>query len=211
MTKRGRTSDRVIKSLSGQPVCPLALAAIPKQDPRFIRKAFDSGINFFFFYGPANQPFIVQLSPILAKHRADVIIATGSGARTRGALLAARRKLIKALKINIIDVFFAEYISRADDLNQVFGAGGVLDQLCEWKAGGLIRYVGATTHDRALARQLAGDRRVDVLMLRFNMAHRKAVQEVFPTAIRSSTPIVAFTATRWGKLLKHHPLWNSDP
>src|SRR5947199_3240810 len=118
MRKRARTRDRVVKSLSGQPACPLALAAIPGQDPRCVRKAFDNGINFFFFYGPANRPFIKQLAGILAKHRADVIIATGSGARTSAALLAARRKLIKALKTDIIDVFFAEYISRADDLDR---------------------------------------------------------------------------------------------
>src|SRR5437588_148423 len=67
------------------------------------------------------------------------------------------------------------------------------------------------THDRALAKQLAGDRRVDVLMHRFNMAHRKATHEVFPAAIRTSTPVVAFTATRWGTLLEPHPQCNDDP
>src|SRR5437867_3053631 len=120
MTKRARTCDRAIKSLGGQPARSLALAAIPGQDPRCVRKAFDCGINFFFFYGPGSQPFIEQLTGILARHRADAIIATGSGARTSAALLAARRKLIKALKTDVIDVFFAEYISRADDLDHVF-------------------------------------------------------------------------------------------
>ena len=53
--------------------------------------------------------------------------------------------------------------------------------------------------------------RVDVLMHRFNMAHRKAAGEVFPTALQSQTPIVAFTATRRGTLLERHQKWHEDP
>src|SRR5262249_39235212 len=74
-----------------------------------------------------------------------------------------------------------------------------------------IRYAGATTHDRQLARRLAEDPRVDVLMHRFNMAHRKASSEVFPATIRSQTPVVAFTATRWGTLLKPEVDWPGRP
>jgi aryl-alcohol dehydrogenase-like predicted oxidoreductase len=43
------------------------------------------------------------------------------------------------------------------------------------------------------------------------MAHRKATDEVFPAAVRSQTPVVAFTATRWGTLLESHAEGNGDP
>jgi aryl-alcohol dehydrogenase-like predicted oxidoreductase len=59
------------------------------------------------------------------------------------------------------------------------------------------------------ARRLAA--RVDVLMHRFNMAHRKAAREVFPAAAKARTPIVAFTATRWGTLLKPYADWPGRP
>src|SRR5262249_35378120 len=74
-----------------------------------------------------------------------------------------------------------------------------------------VRFVGATAHDRSLARRLAADPRVDVLMHRFNMAHRKAAQGVFPAAAKARTPIVAFTATRWGTLLEPHAAWPGSP
>ena len=48
-------------------------------------------------------------------------------------------------------------------------------------------------------------------MHRFNMAHRKAATEVFPTALAAQTPVVAFTATRWGTLLKPQPEWSAAP
>jgi aryl-alcohol dehydrogenase-like predicted oxidoreductase len=107
-------------------------------------------------------------------------------------------------------VFFAEYVNKVDDPNLIFGDGGVLDQLQEWKGKGWIRYAGATTHDRELARRLAEDPRIDVLMHRYNMAHRKASSEVFPAAIRARIPVVAFTATRWGTLLKPQIDWSGE-
>ena len=47
-------------------------------------------------------------------------------------------------------------------------------------------------------------------MHRFNMAHRKAANEVFPSAIAAQTPVVAFTATRWGTLLTPPDEWPGD-
>ena len=57
------------------------------------------------------------------------------------------------------------------------------------------------------ARRLAADPGVDVLMNRFNTARRKRAREVFPDAAKTRTPIVAFTATRWGTLLEPYADW----
>jgi aryl-alcohol dehydrogenase-like predicted oxidoreductase len=200
----------MISTIRGARVSNLGLAAHPNQDATCIRHAFKAGINFFFFYGPGNTTFIRELRP-LARHRDEVILASGSGARTGRGLQTARRKILSALGMEQIDIFFAEYVNPGDDPEVIFGNGGVLNELQQWKSDGLIRYVGASAHDRALAKTLAQDARVDVLMHRFNMSHRKAAVEVFPSAIESKTPIVAFTATRWGTLLEPHPKWTSDP
>jgi aryl-alcohol dehydrogenase-like predicted oxidoreductase len=200
-----------ITSLAGEFASCLGLAAHPEQDPRCIRRARDEGINFFFFYGPSPGRFGEVLAPLARQQREEVIVASGSGSRTRSSLLAARRKILAGLGIEMLDVFFAEYINPTDDPAAVFGADGVLDELQRWKAEGRIRYVGATAHDRKLAKQLAADSRVDVLMHRFNMAHRKAARDVFPTAVRAKTPVIAFTATRWRSLLEPHADWPAPP
>jgi len=201
----------MITSLRGVPACRLGLAAHPEQDAGSIRRAFDRGINYFFFYGPGHGRFIAGLAPLVRTRRQEVIVATGSGGRKRSSLLTARRKIVAALGAETLDVFFAEYVSSADEPDAVFGDRGVLDELQRWKADGWIRFAGATTHDRSLARRLAEDPRVDVLMHRFNMAHRKATREVFPTALQTKTPVVAFTATRWGTLLESPAQWPGRP
>lgn len=204
-------NDKSISTRRGNPANCLGLAARPDQDPKCVRWAFGHGINFFFFYGLGSKAFIAELAMLIKRRADDVVIASGSGSRTKNGLRAALRKIVSLVGTDQIDVFFAEYINPGDKLAAIFGSGGVLDELQQWKANGQIRYVGASAHDRKLAGRLARDPRVDVLMHRYNMAHRKAESEVFPVALKSETPVIAFTATRWGTLLAPHPEWSSDP
>jgi aryl-alcohol dehydrogenase-like predicted oxidoreductase len=201
----------MISTASGKPARVLGLAAHAEPSPGCIERAFEAGINFFFFYGPGHKGFVAELSPLVQSRREEMILASGSGARTVSGLKTARRKILAAVGLETIDIFFAEYINPSDDADAIFGNGGVLDELQQWKWDGRIRYVGATSHDRQLAKRLAEDARVDVLMHRFNMAHRKAAAEVFPAAIDAQTPVIAFTATRWGTLLKQQVDWPDKP
>ena len=50
--------------------------------------------------------------------------------------------------------------------------------------------------------------RVDVLMQRYNMAHRGVEEVVLPAAQAAGVPVVAFTCTRWGSLLEGHRDWS---
>lgn len=191
----------------GQPVTRLGLGGLPDQDPACVRAAYDAGVNYFFFYGQSQQPFIEEIPRLAAESRDQICIATGSGSRTVAGLRVDRDTLAQLAGVDRFDVFFAEYLHPGDDPETVFGPDGLLDELRHWKDEGTIRYVGATAHDRSLARRLAEDPRVDVLMHRYNMAHRKAEAEVFPAAVASGTPIVAFTATRWATLLSPPADW----
>jgi aryl-alcohol dehydrogenase-like predicted oxidoreductase len=205
------SANRPLSALDGTPATCLGLAAGPMQDPGCVGRAFAAGINYFFFYGPGHTSFIEELAGLVQHNREQIIVATGSGSRRIAGLRAARRKLTALLGIDLIDVFFIEYVHPGDDPDVMFGKNGVLDELRQWKERGWVRFAGATAHDRSLARRLAADPRVDVLMHRFNMAHRKAAHEVFPAAAKAGIPIVAFTATRWGTLLEPQAGWPGPP
>jgi aryl-alcohol dehydrogenase-like predicted oxidoreductase len=172
------SAGRRLTTLDGAPASCLGLAAGPKQDSRCVRRALAGGINYFFFYGPGNTSFIEELASLAPRKREQIIVATGSGGRRVAGLRAARRKLTALLGTRLIDVFFIEYVHPGDNPDVMFGKNGVLDELWRWKESGWVRFVGATAHDRSLARRLAADPRVDVLMHRFNMAHRKAARSV---------------------------------
>jgi aryl-alcohol dehydrogenase-like predicted oxidoreductase len=201
----------MISTIAGTPMSRVGLAAYPDQDPRVVRNALESGINLFFVYGLGSRAFVDELRSVVEACRPGVIVSCGSESRDHTPLRDEFEKYRSVLGIDVIDIFFTEYVNPDDSETTVFGDSGVFAELQQWKANGRIRFAGASAHDRKLSKQLAADPRVDVLMQRYNMAHRKAKAEVFPAAMESNTPVIAFTATRWGTLLAPHPGWSEAP
>src|SRR3954469_4475029 len=110
-----------ISSINGTFASSLGLAAYPDQDPDCVVRAFESGINFFFFYSPGSKRFVKPLKPLIEEHRDEIIVASGSGSRTPSGLQAARRNIEKAAGVEVLDIFFAEYIHPGDNTPTVFG------------------------------------------------------------------------------------------
>jgi hypothetical protein len=47
-------------------------------------------------------------------------------------------------------------------------------------------------------------------MLRYNLSHKKAAESLsFSYALKNAVPVIAFTSTRWNRLLKQDPLGNN--
>lgn len=197
-----------LKTQQGTNASILGLAAYPQTDAECVRLAFNSGINYFFFYDSDNDNFLEGLKTLLTVQRNSILVTTGSEARNINTLRQYLEQVRRRLSTVYIDVFFTEYVSPNDDINNTHA---VLDELTSWKQQGFIRYVGASTHNRSVALQLIENKACDVLMLRYNMAHRKIEDDVLPAAYSSDIPVVAFTCTRWGSLLAGHPNWHNSP
>ena len=67
---------------------------------------------------------------------------------------------------------------------------------------GRAKTLGVSIHDRKMARVLVDELRLDMMMIRYNAAHRGAETEIFATLPEKRPAIVAYTATRWGRLLQ---------
>ena len=192
----------------GQKASILGLAAQPQLDTISISIAFEAGINYFFCYSLDNENFLNGLKPLLKEKREQVLVATGSENRDISSLRRYLDSVRHRLDVDRIDVFFVEYVFPGDDRKQV---QAVLEELRSHQETGLIRYVGVTTHNRPIALDLIDRKQCDVLMHRYNMAHRKAEEDVLPSAHQAGIPVVAFTCTRWGSLLTKHPHWQMPP
>lgn len=196
-----------IVTQKGQPASILGLAGNQTIDVPCVRVAFEAGINYFFFYNFSSDNLLDGLKPLLTAKREELLVATGSENRDTHGLNQYLDKVRSRLNSDVVDVFFLEYVSPADDLGQV---QSILDEVHTWKEKGLIRYVGATVHNRPLALELIEGGQCEVLMHRYNMAHRKAEEQVLPAALQAGIPVIAFTCTRWGSLLKGHPDWQEE-
>ena len=195
-------------TLQGHKASKLGLAAASGMDASCIAAAFEAGINYFFFYDFTAEKFLAGLKSLLATKREGVLVATGSQERDLNFLRHDFDSVRQRLNVDVVDAFFVEYVYPSEDLEQV---EAVLSQLQLWQQKGLVRYVGVTTHNRPIALEMIERGGCELLMHRYNMAHRKAEENVLPSAPLAGIPVVAFTCTRWGTLLKGHPDWQEVP
>jgi len=73
----------------------------------------------FFFYDLSHENMLRGLKPIVASHREQVLIATGSEERDKGILEQSLEQVRRYLDVDVIDVFFVEYVTPAEDSAQI--------------------------------------------------------------------------------------------
>lgn len=199
-----------VTTIDGSRLSSLGLSGNPDMATDCVTAAAEAGINWFFFYDTTYTSLIEGLAPLLQTERNRLFVATGSESRSRRVLERYLDEVCLRLGVDVIDLFFAEYVNPKDDINALLDDDGVLDLLADWKRRSRIRYAGASTHNRDLAVQLVQSDKIDLLMHRYNMAHRKSEERVLPEAQRTGVPVLGFTATRWGTLMEGHPEWDGS-
>lgn len=118
-----------------------------------------------------------------------------------------------ALKLDYVDVFQWGWVTRQNDGSVLLHAAdsvlrsdvaaryasqtAVIGRQVgdEMRRRGYARYLGISTHDRGIARELAADPNLDVLMVRYNIAHRGAESEIFPHLPVQRPGIIAFNTS----------------
>lgn len=116
---------------------------------------------------------------------------------------------LKQLKTDFLDVITLYYVESESEWSQIRARNdGAILALQQAKADGRIKAIGLTTHQRPLAAKWVASGLLDLLMIRYNAAHRKAESQVFPICREHGVPVVCFTCLRWGALLKST---NQDP
>lgn len=195
----------------GQPVCRLGLASygqssITSED---ISYALDRGVNFLNWAGLAEGPtrgdtFSAAVASV-GNRRASVVVCIQFGARSAADAKAELRSALALLGTDYIDVLTIYYVERSDEWEEITSPGGLLQYLQDAKREGIIRRIGVTSHQRTLAATMASSGLLDLIMIRYNAAHRGAERDVSPITVPRGTPVIAYTALRWGALLQPTP------
>jgi aryl-alcohol dehydrogenase-like predicted oxidoreductase len=73
-----------------------------------------------------------------------------------------------------------------------------------------VRGIGLSCHHRKFLGELAANGAIDVMMTRYNAAHRGAEQEIFPYLSQHHPGVISYTATRWTYLLRSTRGWPKD-
>lgn len=197
----------------GRPVCRLGLASRGRGSteitPDDVLGALDRGINFLNWPGEADEPggpdafsdAIASLGPA----RESVVVCVQFGARTAGDAVTELRSILDTLRTDYVDALTLYYVEHPREWAELTGPGGALEYLRDARRDGVVRRLGITSHQRPLAAEIARGGLVDLLMIRYNAAHRGAEREVFPVTDALQLPVIAYTALRWGALLGPTP------
>lgn len=155
--------------------------------------AFEAGCNFF-YWGAIRTPFMARaLRRIIRREpREDIIIAVQSYIRPFGIGWSLKRGL-RRLGIDFADMFLLGLYNKEPSPR-------ILDEADQLREKGLFRYLGISGHNRKLLAQLGKDPRFDILLLRYNAAHRGAEKDIFPDLPSQKPGIIGFTATDYMQL-----------
>jgi predicted aldo/keto reductase-like oxidoreductase len=141
----------------------------------------------------------------LGPRRKDVVVCVQFEARTAQEARAELANVLRELGTDYVDVLTFYYVEEPAEWEQILSPGGAMEYCELARRDGTVRFLGLTTHQRRLAAEVAQSGRLDLLMIRYNAAHRGAEQEVFPVTDALGLPVVVYTCLRWGALLRGTP------
>jgi aryl-alcohol dehydrogenase-like predicted oxidoreductase len=188
---------------TGWPVFRLGLSASYRPGLDAIHEAIDRGVNFLFAYGFDGQ-MLGTLRQVFRTRRHELIVATGgyNWILWRSNLRRVLEKRLRQLDTDHLDVFMFLGVMKPEHFPD-----RVQEEMVRLREEGKVRAIGISTHDRRLAGDLAARGALDVLMIRYNAAHRGAETDVFPHLAAHDPGLVSYTATRWTQLLRRTKGW----
>ncbi len=165
--------------------------------------ALEQGVNYI-FWTPKARGVTTSLKAAIKRDRESLIVACGpTTGYFKGSIRRACERLLMELNTEYLDVFQLFWLGRMSAWTP-----STIDTLVSLRESGMVRAIGVSIHDRKRAGTLAEDSPLDMLMIRYNAAHTGAEQDIFPNLAKRKPAIVAYTATRWGGLLKRPKGWN---
>jgi predicted aldo/keto reductase-like oxidoreductase len=132
--------------------------------------------------------------------RRQVVLAMQLQARDAPSASREVEQALRTLATDRIDIVTFYYVEDESEWDEITRPGGAFETLVDARRRGQLALIGLTTHQRTLGANWIESGKLDLLMLRYNAAHRGAEQDVFPVTDRLRVPVVAFTAQRWGAL-----------
>lgn len=93
----------------------------------------------------------LRLGPWMEKHRQDFFLATKTGERSYDGAKAQFERSLRRLRVSEVDLIQLHYLVGQEEWDVAMGPNGALKYLQEAREQGLVKYIGVTGHDVAIA------------------------------------------------------------
>jgi aryl-alcohol dehydrogenase-like predicted oxidoreductase len=192
--------------LTGLTTSRLGLSTSYWPGKKTVYRAIDEGINFFFGFGFDLQ-LVRALRTAMKGRREKFIVATGAYNYILGHpnLRRTLEKRLRQFSTDYIDVFLFLGVMKEKEFPE-----RAMEELTRFREEGKVRAIGMSCHNRPLVGKLALQGSLDVMMMRYNAAHRGAERDIFPYLAKHNPGIMSYTATRWTALLRRPRGWPKE-
>ncbi len=168
-----------------------------------VEEALEQGVNYLFWTSLRTGGALPAVRAALQRDRDRYVLAAGpSLGFFRGNIRRGTERLLRKLGVDHIDVLHLFWLGKMSAYTD-----GNIEELLRLKDEGKVGALGVSIHDRERAGQLAADSVLDLFMIRYNAAHPGAEKDIFPHLAHRQPNVVAYTATRWRKLLEAPKGW----
>ncbi|KPL15776.1 MAG: hypothetical protein AMS26_06755 [Bacteroides sp. SM23_62] len=163
-------------------------------------EAFERGCNYFnmgSFIKGRSKEMMKAIRNITAKGKRDELVVAMYD-YTHSPLIGHKHfmKGLRQMGLEYVDELILGYYSGLPRKS-------VMNWAIRLKEQGLARYIGVSSHHRKVFAEFSRKGLMDIYHVRYNAVNSRAEKDIFPLLPSENKPgIVAYTATRWGQLLK---------
>ena len=104
-------------------------------------------IDTAFSYGDAE----LRIGPWMKQYRKEFFLATKTGERTYQAAKEQIHRSLERLQTDHVDLLQFHHLAAPDEWETLMGPGGALEAAIEAREQGLVRFIGVTGHELAIA------------------------------------------------------------
>ena len=189
-------SQKVALGRTNLKVSQLGIGSSYGVSEKACRKAFDEGVNYFFWGSIRTTGMCLAIREISRSRREELVVVLECYTRHPKLISRSVEQGLRKLRIERADILLLGWYDKAPGPE-------VLEAVECLKNNGRFRFLGISSHKRMLFQKYIKDGWYDVFHIRYNAAHRGAEQEIFPYLPEGKGPgIASYTNTRWGDLLK---------
>jgi aryl-alcohol dehydrogenase-like predicted oxidoreductase len=180
---------------SGVVTSRLGLGSSFGVDTADVERAFERGINYLYRGSLRKPPFGRAIANLAPKHRDRMVVVVQTYTRVAFLMRESLERALRQLRVEYADFLLLGWWPSPPPRR-------ILDAAKDLVAKGRARHLMVSCHNRLAFQALAADPSFGAVMVRYNAAHPGAEREVFPVLGSPPPGVVAYTATRWGALLR---------
>lgn len=157
---------------------------------------FEHGCNYFYWGSYRRDSMGQAIRNLAPRHREKMVVVLQSYSRIAPLMEVTLKSGLKRLNIDYADVLLLGWYNELPSQS-------IMDKAMALKERGLVKKIAISCHNRPRFETYIKDMRFDIIMARYNAAHRGAEREVFPhlASVASRPGVVTYTTTRWGYLV----------